>query len=783
MIRIMENFQLYRTNLFLGGQMKWDIVLDGKLSSFLNISDFHLTPISNNVSYIYKSDENLLNHSHLDNIKMYYNKIKGNFYSPALDSIFNHNWPILCKENELLSPYSSIYDMGCKRSNSYSKYKKQFEFFCPLWLEKVERDIQFKFYIKGENSDNVISTKTLNFVKNGNAYHDKFIKYLNDYFKIIGLNEGSNDLLNINFSNKEAKITGIDVSTGILYTKNVNSLVNNFLSRERPLMETDNMINQSFVNNTLISKQLLNFNFCFNIDDIAPSVIIDSLKMKNLIVTLEVYVDGVKLEKRDFYSNYEFIDKCVSSDNSNELQFNVLDYLKDNKCISLIDKNKFCQSICHWSLIDNNDYIFNLYDGFSGLYVENILDDEGKSKHSYFENKHHYKNFPDIFVNSANKKDTSLEWINTKYVNVWSDFYKYINDTENTKKEGIYIYEDKFINNVKYNNIIKLDIELSNKENVNGIYVIGLYTTNSLFSKIIDYANSYDVSCTKITNELFILRKNDLMMIITSNINNLTYKNFSNIMFSVKSGLYEFLYKITNNDFEDYTKNLGEEVIFFDVLYSLIENIVYPEKITFTKGLTAVLADGPSKDLNEIKYLKNDNFYNHIFRYDGKLKPTFVKEEINILYYKDYVSNDIDIKKSNLRKSNYMQYIDSGFEPSYPSLNYCSIKKIENWSYDSIPTISVSEYNFPIKLINDIEYSWFNTNKCINLKDELNFVIEAKANNLNKLIKDYISKYYEISDENMISYIISKYSINNNMEYKSNTDIEDFVYNITLTLK
>ena len=109
--------------------MKWDIVLDGKLSSSLNISDFHLTPISNNVSYIYKSDENLLNHSHLDNIKIYYNKIKGNFYSPALDSIFNHNWPILCKENELLSPYSSIYDMGCKRSNSYSKYKKQFEFF------------------------------------------------------------------------------------------------------------------------------------------------------------------------------------------------------------------------------------------------------------------------------------------------------------------------------------------------------------------------------------------------------------------------------------------------------------------------------------------------------------------------------------------------------------------------------------------------------------------------------------------------------------------------------
>ena len=115
----MENFQLYRTNLFLGGQMKWDIIISSNNSSLL-VSDFHLSPISNNIPYVHKTDEQLLNNTHQDNVKLYYNSIKGNFYNEGLDSIFNHNWPILCKEGEVLNAYSNIYDMGCKRMKSYN---------------------------------------------------------------------------------------------------------------------------------------------------------------------------------------------------------------------------------------------------------------------------------------------------------------------------------------------------------------------------------------------------------------------------------------------------------------------------------------------------------------------------------------------------------------------------------------------------------------------------------------------------------------------------------------
>ena len=105
----MENFQLYKTNPLLGGQLKWDIIIDSS-NTKLFVSDFHLSPISNNISYTYKSDENLLNNSHQDNVKKYYNEIKGSFYSEALDSEFNHNFPIISKPNEICTCYSNIYN-------------------------------------------------------------------------------------------------------------------------------------------------------------------------------------------------------------------------------------------------------------------------------------------------------------------------------------------------------------------------------------------------------------------------------------------------------------------------------------------------------------------------------------------------------------------------------------------------------------------------------------------------------------------------------------------------
>ena len=58
------NYQLYNTNILLGGQMKWDLVV-GSNNDSLMVEDFHITPINDNIPYDKKSEDYLLNYSHL----------------------------------------------------------------------------------------------------------------------------------------------------------------------------------------------------------------------------------------------------------------------------------------------------------------------------------------------------------------------------------------------------------------------------------------------------------------------------------------------------------------------------------------------------------------------------------------------------------------------------------------------------------------------------------------------------------------------------------------------
>ena len=86
---------------------------------------------------------------------------------------------------------------------------------------------------------------------------------------------------------------------------------------------------------------------------------------ENISVSVNVKIGNDTLKLKDLDTNYEFIQRQYTvGDNidiekdENALKLNVFDYLHDNECVDLIAKNKFCQSRCHWSLNDNNDYIF-----------------------------------------------------------------------------------------------------------------------------------------------------------------------------------------------------------------------------------------------------------------------------------------------------------------------------------------------------------------------------------------------------------------------------------------
>ena len=85
----------------------------------------------------------------------FYKKFSGSFYSdfinPALVSL--HPLP----ENYNGDVCDTTYETGCRRM-SYQFYNKQFNFFCPLWLEKIDDigKLSFEIQIKTDKSQTPI---------------------------------------------------------------------------------------------------------------------------------------------------------------------------------------------------------------------------------------------------------------------------------------------------------------------------------------------------------------------------------------------------------------------------------------------------------------------------------------------------------------------------------------------------------------------------------------------------------------------------------------------------
>lgn len=177
----MQNFQLYRSNVLLGGQMKYDLVVNSiKSTNKLYINEFHITPISNRAPYNKYVDENdLLNYTHQENISRYYKKFSGSFYNDYTDPRLTSLHPLTDKDK--CKRYNDTYEMGCRRME-YGLYNTAFNFFCPIWLECIDLDseksisFEFKLYTDQEHKK-LISCNELKLKIDENlpAYHNKFI--------------------------------------------------------------------------------------------------------------------------------------------------------------------------------------------------------------------------------------------------------------------------------------------------------------------------------------------------------------------------------------------------------------------------------------------------------------------------------------------------------------------------------------------------------------------------------------------------------------------------------
>lgn len=807
----MNNYQLYRTNVLLGGQMKYDLILSSNPDNHTYIKDIHISPISKHAPYNQHIDDNILNYNHNENIKNFYRKTENYFYNDFVNPILNNIYPLT--ENYIGENKETTYEMGCRRMK-YHLYNKQFEFLCPVWLEYIEDIKDLKFDINmytGEHKKKLIS-RTVSFDQ------DKIIEYFNNYIKQLKLNEGCDWVFNI--GKDRSVLTGFNVSTGQIEDKELLRLYNDLVSIERPVLEFNNIIINTINSNHMITKQLFNFNLCFNFEDILNPFLINELDNQCLYVDVRVSIKDQHLQFMDIFSNHtNIIKECteipmIQMDDYNNLivhnnasklvgDTNVFDYLKDYDCVDLIDKNKIIQNTCHWCYSsDPNNTTFNAYDGFSLSTMQ--CNDIGEK---YFINIPYYNGkMPNLQTIDPNSPNYPF-WCNTYAVTKKGEDSEGLFGGEDATwlVDDIEKYLPYFLN--KENHLFS---EFSNDCVVNGIN----YKTKQKYKPIksivlfcYDDQDDLIINVQKTLNQYpgwvygFLVggdtpqqdKYNDIMFIVPYNNSSNDRKiifvynlenYYSMTCFLNLHALWEpidyghlyyrnmihHLSKFKNDDkYKNYPTILKE---FYDILSS--PNLQYNKIIHFNKSLVGIHANSPSLSSKEIYYYRKNNDKT-IIRNLGKIKPYFISDDneryYNLKYSKKYLEEMKDI---------YYQYSNTSYGPKYPSLGYFSLDSNKENYIDSQNT-------------NNIEYHHYTNNRIFDLQQTITFnciMEDNESSTINNNIRSQIEKLYggalkamnwdKDDYENNLKYITDQYKlVHTNIEYEDG----NFVYEMQIKLK
>lgn len=742
----MENFQLYRTNILLSGQMAWDLILDNKEGN-LEVTDFHLSPINiKSPKYI---EENLINYPHHENIKSYYKTIEGSFYNTNINSKLKHDWEVLGANDEMI--YEDSFEAGASY-NSYQLYKKPVSILCPVWLEQLKSDDTLSFKISiYTDKEKLIGSKTID------ISNDSFIgEYFKQYIKYTGIDKGIDDVLDINFDKKTAVMTGLDVNTGLIVKKDISYIIQNLLHRERPMMEFDSMLINLFPDNHVITRQLFNFRLHLDVCDILSGHLMNMLIGNELMFDVRVMINGEVIETRDFYSNYTHINKenigiynlsHYKSEPINGAAYNVLDYLMDNQYVEHMNKNKYIQNVVHWSLFDNAEYLFNIYNGFGAFHQEDPNDLNTIQFYS-----HRYGNTPDLLNPTYNQSTNNIGWCNgviiDNFLN-WIDLVTPNMDSEYFKRVDALASDfiKPWVNKVKYGNV-------GYEGNIkwNDFKLLLMFADTPIYDKIVSHINSGVIQdYIKLKDGVYYARVNmNFMGIIVRNdcIDDATFAGMN---------------KLLNNIYED-----GDNHISLPTNHALmyladkLKQVKPIPLISINKSLFINTASSPSLSSTEIEYYKDDNAVIedcYVLRYDGKIKPTFISksqsESMNNKYFKITVSEDI------YNSSDFKKYELSGYPPLYPSIGFYAVHS-KPMTFDKLK------------------------NRIITLIPEISVKLNSKTNKTGKLlpIKDVIKDYLkELYKSNEVDFIYNLYDIESSYEYKSNTNLKEYIYDVKLILK
>ena len=751
------SYQLYRTNHKLSGQIKWDLTLestnvDNEFDG-LYINNFSLTPISNRISFNRYQDKTQLNYYHAWNLKKYYELNKNVFYQSGVDPLISTPEPIIAEDtygdsrSDLIIPYSDADMCGLHRS-ACSLTGKQVEILCPVWFtENIKTNdgetLGFKFStIVGEgDTQNAAIVKYLK-IKTADllTLHSRVVNYLSNYLGDVEKNHFfDRGLLNINLDDKTTKVRGLNVATGeFVQSCDVSQIVTNLLSSEKLLLDADEYIISCFENNTLIAPQLINFNFLFDIEEFLTPILLKEVLGSSINIICEAGVFNKNnefnlFEKKDFYSNYDYLErKYASWMHGDNTKYNIFSAVRDNENVSIQNKNKVNQSIIHWSIKGNNDYIFNIYSGFGGLV---------KSDDEYKPLTHTYQDSPDIWTKDYAASNPSVcNWCNHINISRMEDVVNLIN-TLDSNYHGCSLIGSEWVNCLHYCKpfeepwktiIISTPLSLSTVANVlNQVKGAQLKEIN---------LGTLEGDCYKTFNDLYIGECMGYKMLLIKN--EISHKN-KITFYRIKHDLNE-IYNKLNDKNKDIVKEQLDWLVDDWKFLSWINSVQEPTGIVLKNLGYSSISNPQCDEINH--YILNNSTL--IYRYGGELMPSFVDPTLNNIYIKKIV------KRSDLVDCPFVIYKD--YPKQYPSIGYYSYELL-NLTKNEQERI---DYSFDFT---PYEYHWFDNGRVLVLRSNIILKIDVDIDeemneeetiisqlcdiyNIAKDKANYIYKLYEITD-------------------------------------
>lgn len=773
-------YQLLRTTPYLSGQVMNNLIISKTLSG-ITIDKLDITPLTDKISFNDSDKREYLNYTHEENIKHVYREVRDEFFTCTQNFIGEK----FIYSQDFIDTHDHTYLSGLRRMR-YNQYEKQFSFLIPLWIsENIDfNNLKFNILVQKQGTKIYNIRTSVGLSKNIAEYYNKFFADIND------------DLINLRLDTNEAFLSGLSVETGLPVVKNVSYLVENILSMERPLLEFDYLFSSLFKENKVVSKQLINFNLVFNLMDLTASEVVNYESMfagKPLNIIVEVLYNGELLTKKDLYTNYEYIPITVTDGITTEFhtdasqEYNALKYLGDNKMTDFIYTNKLTQPVHHWSLLENPDALFNLYDGFAPHLKDEV-------NNEFYRIQGHFQNQGDLSLREYNIYDNNLSWCKYFYYGNMSKFdiqhnlitkdETYTDITIDTSKPTTWINGNKFeINYIDERG----DYVFTNGEKFHFKIIEctnnGIYRNNSLDGIPSESFKSFTYKLqNSVEND-----ENNVVLISPTNEQDESYLIFFS---NTKNGLT--LETIRNSVLEGVDlDNYKEFETTFNKFKRILNGYIKPYKIVFNKTVRTV-TDGDKLKTNYV-YNNDKNVYRYVYRYFGKVIPFFIDiNDENLKNFDYYYEQWNDINKPHIKQ--YNKLLSEGYTPIYPDVKlddehyFYSLKRdgfYNKWNWEFTNGLENRVFNLPEEIHLYIEVSDYINKTQLQINNEVYLEFE-------KYFKSYFESYLGIKEkfsndtdksQFIRQFIAPLYDKEAEFDYISETNVKSLLFDIKYHLK